>query len=67
MEYGNGVNVEVSQDNKILIEIDPSKDYGLSSTGKSMQIASSQGNKDITLPNGDVVKLGVNCFIPVKK
>jgi hypothetical protein len=49
---------------KLLIEIDLSQDCGLSSSGKSVVIASTEGNKDIT--GTDNVKIGLNVYKPVK-
>lgn len=61
------VNVVAEENGKLLVEIDTNQDFGLSGSGKSKIIASTEGNKDITLPNGKVVKLGINCFQPVPK
>lgn len=55
--YGN--NVKVTQTKaKITIEIDASKEFGLSKSGKTIQVASTQGNAK--LDNGLV--LGLNCY-----
>jgi len=60
-----GSNVKtVVQGNKLTIEIDLSKKLGLSSSGKSNNIASSKGNHEIDGTDG--IKLGVNCYKPVK-
>ena len=47
--------------NTLTITIDLSKRNGLSSSGKSEIVATTSGNVSI----GDV-KLGLNCYIPVK-
>ena len=62
-EIGKGVNNTVDSEALISIEIDTTKDFGLSSSGKSTIIASSSGNKQIELPNGQVAYLGLNLYI----
>jgi hypothetical protein len=53
-----GQNIEYALDGKILtLTIDISKEFGPSSSGKTIMIASTQGNKDV----GDV-KIGVNVY-----
>ena len=46
-EIGKGVNYTVDSEGLLSIEIDTTKDFGLSSSGKSTIIASSSGNKQI--------------------
>ena len=55
-------NVSMKQDGKILtITIDLSKEFGLSKSGKTTIIASSEGNQSVA--NGDdVVYVGVNVY-----
>jgi len=54
-------NVEISVKGSILtITIDLSKQFGESSSGKSVIVASTQGNIDV--PNYPGVKIGVNCY-----
>ena len=55
-------NVSMKQDGKILtITVDLSKEFGLSKSGKTKIIASTEGNQSIT--NGDdVVYVGVNVY-----
>jgi len=56
-----GKNIEiVVKDGKAIITVDLSKDYGLSSSGKSRIIASSEGNAEI--PGAAGVKIGVNVY-----
>ena len=62
-EIGKGVNYTVDNNGLLTIEIDTTKDFGLSSSGKSTIIASSSGNKQIELPNGQVAYLGLNLYI----
>lgn len=44
--------------NKLIIEVDMSKEFGLSASGKTVSIASTKGNKDVH--NG--VILGLNVY-----
>ena len=53
-------NVEtVLEGNILTIKIDLSKEFGLSSSGKTIIVASSEGNQ--TIPGTDV-KLGLNVY-----
>jgi hypothetical protein len=53
-----GKNIEYSIDgNKLTMVVDLSKDFGPSASGKTIIIASSEGNKDV----GDV-KVGLNIY-----
>lgn len=53
-------NVEMSVDGTILtIKVDLSKEFGPSSTGKTIIIATTEGN--ITIPNREE-KLGLNVY-----
>jgi hypothetical protein len=56
-------NVEMELEGDILtIRIDLTQEHGLSSTGKSVTVASTGGN----LPLGiDGIKLGINAFKPL--
>lgn len=54
-------NVEMSIDGTILtIKVDLSKDFGTSSSGKSVIIASTEGNK--TVPGSEDVRIGLNVY-----
>jgi hypothetical protein len=54
-------NVKMTVSGSILtIEIDLSKDFGKSSSGKSVVISSTEGN--ITVPGTDDVKIGLNVY-----
>jgi hypothetical protein len=46
----------------LLIEVDLSKEFGLSSSGKSVQIASTDGN--VSVPGREEVKIGLNVYRP---
>jgi hypothetical protein len=54
-------NVEMSIEGNILtIKVDLSKDFGPSASGKTIIIASSEGNQPI--PGKEVVKIGLNVY-----
>ena len=53
----NNVKLNVSGD-KLTIEIDLSQDFGPSASGKTIQIASTKGNKQVK----DDVYLGLNVY-----
>jgi len=56
------VNWKVDE-SKLRIEIDLTKEFGLSRTGKSIIIASTEGNIEV----GNGIKLGLNCYRPRKE
>jgi hypothetical protein len=49
--------------NKLVIEVDLGKDFGLSSTGKSIIISSSEGNQGIPGAH-EGFKIGLNIYKP---
>ncbi len=54
-------NVEMSLDGNILtIKVDVTKEFGPSSSGKTMIIASTEGNKPV--PGNEEVKIGLNVY-----
>jgi len=54
-------NVEMKVSGNILtITVDISKQYGLSTSGKSMIIASTEGN--VSIPDKEEVKIGLNIY-----
>jgi len=54
-------NVDMSVKGTILtITVDLSKEFGLSSSGKSLIIASTEGN--ISVPEKEEVKVGLNIY-----
>lgn len=56
-----GKNIEiVVKDGKAIITIDLAKNFGPSSSGKSIIIASSEGNAEI--PGAPGLKLGLNIY-----
>lgn len=56
---GKNIVAEV-KGNKLVIEVELDKSFGLSSSGKSMIIASSEGNQ--TIIGTDGVKIGLNIY-----
>jgi hypothetical protein len=46
--------------NILTITVDVSKDFGKSSSGKSVIIASTEGN--VTIPETDDIKIGLNIY-----
>ena len=54
-------NIEMSVEENILtIKVDLSKEFGLSSSGKSIIIASTEGN--VSVPNSEEAKIGLNIY-----
>jgi hypothetical protein len=54
-------NVEMSlEGNTLTIKVDISKEFGLSSSGKTIIIASSEGNQSI--PDKSDIKIGINVY-----
>lgn len=49
---------------KLIIEVDISKDFGFSASGKTIMVASSKGNKPV---EGTDVVLGLNLYKYPKK
>ncbi|MBU4491271.1 MAG: hypothetical protein KKD69_02290 [Euryarchaeota archaeon] len=54
-------NVEMSVDGNILtIKVDLTKDFGPSSSGKTVIIATTEGNQSV--PGKEAVKIGLNVY-----
>lgn len=54
-------NVEMTIDGNILtIKVDLTKDFGPSTSGKTIIIASSEGNQSI--PGKEAIKIGLNVY-----
>lgn len=54
-------NVEMKLDGDILtIKVDMTKEFGPSASGKTIIIASTEGN--ISIPDKDEVKIGLNVY-----
>ena len=46
--------------NKLVLEIDLTKNFGRSKSGKSIIIATTEGN--VSIEGADNIKLGLNCY-----
>ncbi|MBE6822846.1 MAG: hypothetical protein E7518_07100 [Ruminococcaceae bacterium] len=58
-------NVKMSvTGNKLLIEVDLSQNFGPSSSGKSVTIATTEGNKSV--PGAENIRIGLNVYRPNK-
>lgn len=58
-------NIDMKVEGNILtVKIDLSKDYGESSSGKSIIIASTEGNQSVPESNA---KIGINVYRKVEK
>ena len=54
-------NVEMTLEGKILtIKVDLSKEFGPSSSGKTIIIASTEGNQSV--PGSEAAKIGLNVY-----
>ncbi|PWR76017.1 hypothetical protein ACKUB1_03520 [Methanospirillum stamsii] len=54
-------NVEmIVEGSTLTIKVDISKDYGESKSGKSIAIASTEGN--ISIPDHEEIKIGLNIY-----
>jgi hypothetical protein len=51
--------------NKLTIEVDLDQDFGPSSSGKSITIATTEGN--VAVPGQEEVKIGLNIYKPRTK
>jgi hypothetical protein len=59
-------NVEMSVEKNILtIKVDMSKRFGKSKTGKTIKVASTDGNQ--SAPENDEIKIGLNVYTYPKK
>jgi predicted molibdopterin-dependent oxidoreductase YjgC len=59
-------NVVIKTDKKkMTIEVDLTKEFGLSKSGKSITIASTEGNHKVEADSGEVV-VGLNVYKPAK-
>ena len=57
------VSQKISKDGILTLTIDTKQTHGLSKSGKTTIVASSQGNQAVALPNGGgQVFIGVNCY-----
>jgi hypothetical protein len=62
--YSIGQNVEAAtgSDGKLYLRLDPKADFGPSTTGKSVSVASTRGNIAVA-----GVRLGLNAYRPIGK
>ncbi len=59
-------NIQMTvEGNKLVITVDLNQEFGLSSSGKSITIASTEGN--ISIPGREDVKVGLNVYKPKPK
>ncbi len=59
-------NIEISVDgNKLIIMVDLDQEFGLSSSGKSITVASTEGN--VSVPGREEIKIGLNIYRPKPK
>jgi hypothetical protein len=49
---------------KLVIVIDLEQEFGLSSSGKSVTVASTEGN--VSVPGREEIKIGINVYKPRK-
>jgi hypothetical protein len=58
-------NIEMSLDGTILtMKVDISKEFGASKSGKSITIASTEGN--VSIPDAEEIKVGLNVYKSIK-
>lgn len=58
-------NIEMSLDGTILtMKVDISKEFGASKSGKSITIASTEGN--VSVPDAVDIKVGLNVYKSIK-
>lgn len=56
-------NVEMNvEGNKLIITVDLAQEFGPSSSGKSITIASTEGN--VAIPEHEEIKIGLNVYKP---
>ena len=59
-------NIEMSvEGNKLIIMVDLDQEFGLSSSGKSITVASTEGN--VSVPGHEEIKIGLNIYRPKPK
>jgi hypothetical protein len=51
--------------NKLIIMVDLDQEFGLSSSGKSITVASTEGN--VSVPGREEIKIGLNIYRPKPK
>lgn len=59
-------NIELNvEGNKLIIVVDLDQEFGLSSSGKSITVASTEGN--VAIPGREEIKIGLNIYKPKPK
>lgn len=58
---GNNVSYERNGD-ELVIRVDLAKEFGLSASGKTISIASTQGNKAVANRDGQQIIMGLNVY-----
>ena len=59
-------NIEMNvEGDKLIIIVDLNQEFGLSSSGKSITVASTEGN--VAIPNREEIKIGLNVYKPKPK
>jgi hypothetical protein len=62
----NVKNIEMKvEGDKLVIVVDLTQEFGLSSSGKSITVASTEGN--VSVPGREEVKIGLNVYRPKPK
>lgn len=51
----------------LTVVIDTNQRIGESESGKSLNVATTHGNKPIRLASGDSMRFGVTCYVPKPK
>ena len=57
------VKLEVSEDNRLTIEVDLNHRGDISASGKTKRVASTQGNVSARDINGVEIKIGLNVYV----
>ena len=58
-------NIDIKYDDKkglIHLVIDVKKEIGPSKSGKTIMVATTEGNTSLPIPGVGTIKLGVNCY-----
>jgi hypothetical protein len=59
-------NIETRlEGDKLILVIELDKEFGLSSSGKSVTVASTEGN--VSVPGREEIKMGINVYKPRSK
>ncbi len=59
-------NIEMTvEGDKLIIVVDLKQEFGPSSSGKSITVASTEGN--VAIPNREEIKIGLNVYKPRSK